>query len=424
MSTPAISARFRNGDTDLTTITACRVCGNGPLETVLDLGDLPLPSPLASAGRLEESDPAYPLELVRCGGCGLVQLRHEPPPSDPADEPTTGHSRSSGDDLHHARACVTEVIALGLLGPRSLVIEVGSNDGLLLGCYAEHGIPVLGIERSRGPARAAERAGVATLCTELTEDLVQGLVAEDRQADVLHCNRLLGRFGDPHALVSLLGRLLKKTGLLVVEVPYVKDLVDGIEIDTIRHDRRCLFSLATLMPLFQQHDLVVTEAKRLASDGGALRLYCASHGRPGGSVDALLRLEQHSGLDDAAYYQGLAPRAAAVKQGLVRLLRDLRSQGRRIVAYGAGTRGCNLINFCGIGPDLVDYIVDLNSSKHGRFVPGALLPICPTERLLEDQPDYCLLLAWDHAQEISSQQSEYRRRGGHFVTPLPEPGFI
>lgn len=408
----------------MTTIPACRACGQVHLETIVDLGSLPLPGPLANAGRLDEPEPRHPLEVVFCEGCGLVQLRHTLPPTAPGDG--TGHSPCgiSEERLHHARGIVEEVLQLRPLTADSLVIEVGSGDGCLLGHYAGHGIPVLGIEPSAELARAAERAGVPTLGTMLTAELVQELLAENRQADVIHCNGLLARVDDIHSLLAAMAALLADDGLLVLELPYVKDMVDGVAFDAIEHGQPCWFSLAALLPVCERHGLAIHEVRRMAIDGGWIRLQIGKQQARGGSVDALLALEQGCGLGQLGYYGALAGRVDEIKQGLAALLRDLRSQGKRIAAYGAGIRGCNLVNACGIGPEMIDYVVDRDTGKHGHFIPGAHLPICETERLLEDQPDYCLLLASNHAQEIASQQAEYRKRGGHFITALPEPEFI
>ncbi|MGE5152743.1 MAG: class I SAM-dependent methyltransferase, partial [Bdellovibrio bacteriovorus] len=372
-------------------IDGCRSCGHPELTQVLDLGLSPLADRLVSADRLAEPEPRFPLEVVFCPACSLVQIRETVDPEILFCQDYPYYSSFSDELVRHSRANVLELIESRTLGDQSLVIEIASNDGYLLRHYGEQGIPVLGIDPADGPARAAEVVGVPTLNTFFTRELAGRLAADGRRADVIHANNVLAHVADTNGFVAGLAELVKEDGVIVIEVPYVKDLIDHIEFDTIYHQHLCYFSVTALDGLFRRHGLYLNAVRRLPIHGGSLRLYVEPRERIGDSVTQLLGLERESGVDRLDYYLDFARRVEQVKSGLLALLRRLKGEGRRIAAYGAAAKGCTLINFVGIGPDLIDYVVDRNVHKHGRYMPGQHLPIFGTERLTEDQPDYCLL---------------------------------
>jgi len=404
----------------LARIEGCRSCGYPELTQVLDLGLSPIADRLVSADRLEEPEPRFPLEVVFCPKCSLLQIRETVDPEILFCEDYPYYSSFSDELVSHSRANVLELIESRALGSQSLVIEVASNDGYLLRHYRERGVPVLGIDPADGPARAAEAVGVPTLGTFFTQALAGHLAAEGRRADVIHANNVLAHVADTNGFVAGLAELVQGDGVVVIEVPYVKDLIDHVEFDTIYHQHLCYFSVTALDSLFRRHGLYLNGVRRLPIHGGSLRLYVEPRERIGDSVSELLRLERESGVDRLDYYLGFARRVERVRMELLALLRGLKGEGRRIAAYGAAAKACTLLNTVGIGRDLVDYVVDRNVHKHGRYMPGQRQPIFGVERLLEDQPDYCLLLAWNFATEIAAQQSEYQRRGGRFIVPIPE----
>jgi SAM-dependent methyltransferase len=408
----------------LASIDGCRSCGHQDLSQVLDPGLSPLADRLTSAGHLDEPEPRFPLEVAFCPSCGLLQITETVDPEVLFCQDYPYYSSFSDELVRHSRTNVQELIEARGLGADHLVIELASNDGYLLKHYVEQGVPVLGIDPAEGPVKAAQAAGIPTLETFFTRALAERLASEGQRADVIHANNVLAHVADTNGFVAGLATLVKDDGVIVIEAPYVKDLIDQVEFDTIYHQHLCYFSVTSLDHLFRRHGLYLNEVRRLPIHGGSLRLYVERRERVGGSVTGLLDLERRSGVDQLDYYLDFARRVEQVKQELLGLLHTLKAEGKRIAAYGAAAKGCTLINYVGIGPELIDYVVDRNVHKHGRFMPGQRLPICETERLLEDQPEYCLLLAWNFAQEIAAQQAEYRRRGGHFIIPVPEPGFI
>ena len=402
-------------------ISACRSCGATHLEPVLDLGLTPLADRLVTQEGLATPEPRYSLVVAFCPACALVQITETVPPEVLFCEDYPYFSSFSDALLRHSRDNVLELITERGLGADSLAVELASNDGYLLKNYREQGIPVLGIDPAEGPAREAEKIGVTTLNTFFTRELARQLASEGRRADVIHANNVLAHVADTNGFVAGIAVLLKPEGVAVIEVPYVRDLIDHVEFDTIYHEHLCYFSVTALDHLFRRHGLYLNRVRRLAIHGGSLRLYVEPRERVEDSVRTLLAEERATGVDRGDFYRDFATQVAGVKTALLALLRDLKAQGKSIAAYGAAAKGATLINYIGIGPELIDFVVDRNTFKQGRYMPGQHLPIFGPERLSEARPDYVLLLAWNFAAEIRAQQADYEQAGGRFIVPVPEP---
>ncbi len=406
------------------TTPGCRSCGDAGLAPVLFLGKTPLADRLLTEPMLSEAEPMFPLTLHFCANCGLVQIAECVEPEQLYCEDYPYYSSFSDALLRHSRDNVEELIERRRLGHNSLAVELASNDGYLLKNFIENGIPVLGIDPAEGPAKAAEKAGVETMCVFFTESLAEELASAGRRADVIIANNVLAHVPDLNGFVAGIGVLLKEDGVVVIEVPYVKDLIDHCEFDTIYHEHLCYFSVTALQRLFARHSLSLNDVRRLPIHGGSLRLYVGHREEVSSAVEALLAEERASGVDQIDYYKDFAQRVERIRESLLELLRGLKADGKRIAAYGAAAKGATLINYVGIDTGLIDFVVDRNTHKQGRFMPGKHLPIFPCERLVSERPDYCLLLAWNFADEIMNQQAEYIRRGGRFIVPVPRPRIL
>lgn len=421
VSAPSPAARPAPG---ATRIDACRASGSTVLVPVLDLGETPLANALPAEARPGEPEPRFPLGLVFAPESALLQLTHSVPPEVLFRDYVYFSSFSDGM-LRSAAALVERLAARRSLGGRSLVLEIASNDGYLLQYYRQRGVPVLGIEPAANIAAVAEERGIPTRCEFFGIGLARRLTAEGVRADVVHANNVLAHVPDLNGFAEGLRLVLATGGVAAIEVPYVKDMLDQCEFDTIYHEHLFYFSLTALHRLFARHGLAVADVERIPIHGGSLRVF-VSHagGAPSPAVQSLLAQERDWGVAEPAVYLEFADRVERLRLELRAQLARLKRGGSRIAAYGAAAKGSTLLNYCGVGAETIDYVVDRSTVKQGRYMPGVHLRIDPPSRLLEDQPDYLLVLAWNFADEIMEQQSEYRRRGGRFILPVPTPRVV
>ncbi|ONH33679.1 class I SAM-dependent methyltransferase [Pseudofrankia asymbiotica] len=407
-----------------TEVTSCRSCGGERPRPFLSLGATPIANRLVRADALDAVDPSFPLEVGFCESCALVQLTHVLPADQIFDEDYPYFSSFSDMLVRHAEKHVIDLIESRNLGPDSLVVEVASNDGYLLKAFVERGIPVLGVEPTPGPAAAAREIGVPTREEFFGAELAQRLVDEGLRADVIIANNVMAHVPDLNSFVEGFSLLLKDDGVVSVENPGVGALLAHNEFDTVYHEHFCYFSTIAVEALMRRHGLElvgVTEFPEL--HGGTLRWRMGRAGAaaPDDSVARVLAAERAAGLDSFERYGSFGAEVSELQGELRALLTDLKAQGKTIAAYGAAAKGATLLNSTGINTELIDFVVDRNVHKQGKYMPGARLPILPAEALQERQPDYLLLLAWNVKNEIMAQQAEYAARGGKFIVPVPRP---
>lgn len=402
----------------------CRSCGARGLRPFLSLGSTPLADALVRPDRANEPEARFPLDVAFCPECSLVQILEEVPPEKLFVENYLYFSSFSPALLEHARTHALGLIESRNLGPDSLVVEIASNDGYMLRNFAERGIRVLGIDPAPDQADAAEAQGIPTLREFFGTDMASRLRAEGMRADVIIANNVMAHVPDLNGFVSGLRTLVADDGIITIENPYVRDLIAHREFDTIYHEHFCYFSCTAVDALMRRNTLFLNDVEHLDIHGGSLRWYVEPRADVSDVVTKYLKEEEADGLTHFEHYESFGVRVADIKSRLLELLGRLRSEGKTIAAYGAAAKGATLVNYVGIGPDLVDFVVDRNVHKQGLCMPGVRLPIVDSEELLTRRPDYVLLLAWNFRDEIIAQQAEYTRRGGRFIIPIPEPQIV
>ncbi|WP_312300213.1 class I SAM-dependent methyltransferase [Stutzerimonas nitrititolerans] len=400
----------------------CRHCEAQLRHSFLDLGHVPPSNAYLTEADLSRPERYYPLRLWVCEQCWLVQTEDYADADELFDADYAYFSSTSSSWLAHARTYAERMRATLALGANSLVIEVASNDGYLLRNFVEAGVPCLGVEPTASTADAAERLGIPVLREFFGEALGQRLVEEGRQADLLLGNNVFAHVPDINDFSRGLKAALKPGGTLTLEFPHLLRLIELVQFDTVYHEHFSYLSLYSVQRILDAAGLHIHDVEALGTHGGSLRIY-ASHqddARPSSAaVDALLRAEEQAGLRDLATYQGFQARADRLKDDLLGFLLEQKRAGRRVAAYGAAAKGNTILNYAGIKPDLLPWVFDAAPSKQGKYLPGSHVPIRSPQELDEVRPDLLLILPWNIAHEVMTQNQRIRQWGGRFVTAVP-----
>lgn len=405
-----------------TSAPRCRSCGQALTHEVVDLGMSPLCESFLAADALDAMEPFYPLRLLVCAECYLVQLREYVSPGEIFSE-YAYFSSFSDSWVRHARTyCETMRGRLGL-GSSNLVVELASNDGYLLQHFVAMGVPVLGIEPAANVAEAAVAKGVRTRVDFFGVALARQLAEEGARADLIVGNNVLAQVPDVNDFVGGIKLLLKPGGVVTIEFPHLERTIAGCQFDQIYHEHFSYFSLLSAERIFARHGLVLFDVEELPTHGGSLRIHLRHAEETGPIAEAVGRIRERElalGYGDPARLGEFRQVVEATKRSLLSFLIEAKAEGKRVVGYGAPGKGNTLLNYCGIRTDFVDFLVDRNPYKHGRFTPGTHIPIHPVEAVDEAKPDYLLILPWNLKHEIMQQMRRIGDWGGRFVVPIPQ----
>jgi len=401
----------------------CRFCHTGLQGTFVDLGMSPLCESFLTREQLNQMEPFYPLHAYVCEECFLVQVEEYVGPEQIFSEYAYFSSYSRAW-LEHAKSYTDMIVSRLGLDHTSQVIELGSNDGYLLQYFMARGIRVLGVEPAGNVAAAAIAKGVPSTTRLFGLETAQELLAGGHHPDLIVGNNVLAQVADLNGFVAGMKKLLKPGGVITMEFPHLLRLMDENQFDTIYHEHFSYFSLMSAERIFTAHGLTLFDVEEMWTHGGSLRIYARhqeDEARPvGARVRALLAREKAVGLDRPERYAAFAEQVRETKWRLLEFLIGAKRRGKSIAGYGAPGKGNTLLNYCGIRTDFLDYTVDRNPYKHGRFTPGTHIPIHPPEKILETRPDYVLILPWNLKDEIIEQMSAVQAWGGQFVVPIPD----
>lgn len=401
----------------------CRFCGTPLSHSFVNLGMSPLCESFLTLDQLDQMEPFYPLDVRVCEKCYLVQLSEYVSPQHIFTE-YAYFSSYSDSWLKHASDYVDDISPRLGLGSKSLAVELASNDGYLLQYFVNKGIPVLGVEPAANVAKVAEEKGVRTLVKFFGRETAREMVADGQLADLVVGNNVLAQVPDINDFVGGIKIVLKHGGVATLEFPHLVRLMDENQYDTIYHEHFSYFSLITVEKIFGAHDLILFDVEEITTHGGSIRIYLRHQDDSSkpvtAAVEELRRRELARGLDRMETYADFSEQVQESKRALLELLIRLRRERKRVAGYGAPGKGNTLLNYCGIRTDFLEFTVDRNPYKHGRFLPGTHIPIFPPERILEERPDYILILPWNLKAEIVTQLAYSREWGAKFIVPIPK----
>ncbi|MCI0742577.1 MAG: class I SAM-dependent methyltransferase [Gemmataceae bacterium] len=406
--------------------TWCRACEGQRLRRFLSLSPQPLANAFLRSPDEFVGERLYPLEVYFCEDCSLVQILDVIDP-----ELLFRHyvylTGTSETIAAHNQKYARDVVETLKLEANDLVVEIASNDGSLLKCFRPYGVKTLGVEPATNIAEIAGASGIETVNKFFNSATAEEIRQSYGPARAVIGNNVLAHVDDTLDFLRGCDKLLAEDGLVIIEVPYLRDLLDRVAYDTIYHEHHCYFSVTSLERLCVAAGLTPARIDRLPVHGGTLRMYAGPRNlreHRASEIEAMIEDERSAGMSDIARYEKLAADVAANRRDILSLLEGLKGEGKAVAGYGAPAKGNTLLNYCGITTNLLPYTVDKSPLKIGLYTPGTHIPVAPVSTLIERQPDYVVILAWNFAEEIMRQQREYRERGGRFIIPIPTPAVV
>jgi hypothetical protein len=406
---------------DRNNLGKCILCEQAHVEQFLDLGSTALANKFLSREELSTPEPKYPLKVGFCNACGHVQLMELVPPQAMFDHYL--YVSSASDTLkNHLWDLSDEILKRYQLGADDLVIDIGCNDATLLHGFKRYGVRTLGVDPAQNLADLTCENGIERCTALFNSETAKEIISRWGKASIITATNTFPHIQDLPDFIRGIRAVLKPGGAFVIELHYLLDLVEQVAFDTVYHEHVSYWALGPMKQLFESNGMQIVDAERLPLHHGQLRVFVTHEGKCQVTprVNQILQTERDRGLARFETYERLADRAMIIKEDLHCTLTALRGEGKRVVGYGAPAKGNTLLSFLEIGPELLEYIADRSPLKQGLYTPGMHIPVVAAERLLADQPDYVLLLAWNFVEEVLDQQSEYRRRGGKFIIPVPE----
>lgn len=402
----------------------CRHCKKTLIHTFIDLGSSPPSNAYLTQQAMAEPEKWFPLRVMVCDHCWLVQTEDFVGAGEMFSEEYAYFSSFSTSWLAHAKSYVEKMAKRFDLDEDSLVVEIAANDGYLLQYVKETGIPCYGVEPTHSTAQAARKRGIEVVEAFFGAAKAEELAGQGKQADLMAANNVLAHVPDINDFVKGFSILLKSNGVATFEFPHLLNLVEQNQFDTIYHEHYSYLSLTSVRALFKTNGLTIFDVEELPTHGGSLRLYAQRIDtglQPiSRSVKVLEEKEENFGMHTLSFYQGFQKKAEKIKTDLLSFLLDAKEKGKKVVAYGAAAKGNTMMNYIGIRPDLISYVVDRNPAKQGKYMPGSRIPILDEEYLLTDKPDYVLILPWNLKNEVMDQLAYIRKSGGRFVTAVPD----
>jgi SAM-dependent methyltransferase len=405
------------------TVTTCRICGGGDLEPYLNLGHMPPADQFRRADQLQDPVVSFPLQVLLCLRCGLSQLSYVVRPEILYQDEYPYEASTTRAGRRHFRQFAASVASRFGLGERDLAVDIGSNVGVLLTGFRDEGVRVAGIEPAANIAAIAEKRGIPTIVDFFGDASVERVLDGYGPARVITGTNVFAHVDDLSAFVSSIDRLMTPDGVFIFECPYFVNLLQDLEYDTIYHEHLSYISLRPLIPFFARFGMRVFDVEEVDIHGGSFRVFVDRCRRDVNSpvISALLSREARTGAHDPDRLRSFADDVAENRERLRELLFGLRARGQRTAAVSAPAKGMTLLNYCGIGADVIEFVTEKSALKIGRYTPGGQIPVVSDDALIERRPDCALLLAWNFAGEIMRNLKTFAAAGGRFILPIPEP---